>query len=79
MLADQSSSTPAFRNRLLAALPPGDLTRLRPRLEAVELLFRQGLHAPGKRIEAVYFPETSYVSTLAYMEDGGDRLPPRAC
>jgi CRP-like cAMP-binding protein len=72
MLADQptSSSTPAPRNRLLAALPADDLARLRPRLEAVELPLRKVLHAPGKPIEAVYFPETGYVSMLAYMEDG---------
>jgi CRP-like cAMP-binding protein len=68
MLADQP--TFATRNRLLAALPPDDLGRLRPRLEAVELPFRKVLHAPGQPIEAVYFPETGYVSMLAYMEDG---------
>ena len=32
--------------------------------------FRKVLHAPGQPIEAVYFPETGYVSMLAYMEDG---------
>src|SRR5919107_5063205 len=68
MLADEPTSTP--RNRLLAALPSADLARLWPRLEAVELPLRKVLHAPGKPIEAVYFPETGYVSMLAYMEDG---------
>jgi CRP-like cAMP-binding protein len=67
-LSDQSVPTPC--NRLLMALPPDDLARLWPRLEAVELPFRQVLHTPGKPIDAVYFPETSYVSMLAYMEDG---------
>jgi CRP-like cAMP-binding protein len=67
-LSDQS--VPATRNRLLAALPPADLARLRPRLEAVELPFRKVLHVPGKPIEAVYFPETGYVSMVAYLEDG---------
>jgi CRP-like cAMP-binding protein len=62
---------PATRNRLLMALPPDDLVRLWPRLEVVELPFRKVLHAPGQAIEAVYFPETSYVSMLAYI-DGGD-------
>ena len=72
MLADQptSSSTPAPRNRLLAALPPDDLARLWPRLEAVELPFRKVLHAPGEPIEAVYFPETGWSSMLAYLESG---------
>ena len=72
MLADQptSSSTPATRNRLLTALPPHDLARLWPRLEAVELPFRQVLHAPGEPIEAIYFPETGWISMLAYLESG---------
>ena len=67
-LSDQTAPTP--RNRLLAALSPDDFARLRPRLEAIELPFRKVLHEPGKPIEAVYFPETGYVSMLAYMEDG---------
>ncbi|GGC56552.1 hypothetical protein GCM10011504_38650 [Siccirubricoccus deserti] len=62
--------TPASRNRLLAALPPDDLARLWPQLEAIELPFRQVLYTPGKPIEPVYFPETGYASMLAYMEDG---------
>ena len=67
-LFDQFMPTP--RNRLLAALPPDDLARLRPRLEAVELPLRKVLHKPGEPIEAVYFPETGWASMLAYMEDG---------
>ena len=67
-LADQPLPTP--RNRLLAALPPEDLVRLRPRLESVELVFRKTLHAPGEPVTAVYFPETGYVSRLAGMDDG---------
>src|SRR3954454_13802555 len=70
MLADQPTSTPAPRNRLLAALPPDDLARLWPRLQAVELPFRQVLHAPGAPIEAVHFPETGWISMLAYLESG---------
>jgi len=69
VLADQPAS-PSTRNRLLTALPPKDLAQIWPRLEAVELPFRQVLHAPGKPIPAVYFPETGYASMLAYMEDG---------
>jgi CRP-like cAMP-binding protein len=55
---------------LLAALPPGDLVRLRPRLERVELAFRKVLHAPEEPVAAVYFPETGYCSRLAPMDDG---------
>jgi CRP-like cAMP-binding protein len=61
---------PAPRNRLLAALPPEDLARLWPRLEAVELPLRRVLHAAGEPIAAVFFPETGYASMLATLEDG---------
>ncbi len=67
-LAAQPTSAP--RNRLLAALPPNDLARLWPQLEAVELPLRKVLHAPGDPIEVVYFPETGWASMLAYLEDG---------
>jgi CRP-like cAMP-binding protein len=63
-------STPTPRNRLLAALPSEALAELRPQLEAVELPLRRVLHAAGEPIAAVWFPETGYVSMLAYMEDG---------
>ncbi len=67
-MAPSATSTPT-RNRLLAALPPDDLARLWPGLEAVELPLRQVLHTPGTPIEAVYFPETGFVSMLSYLED----------
>jgi CRP-like cAMP-binding protein len=58
------------RNRLLTALPPGDLAELLPQFQPVELAIRQVLHEPGKAIGSVYFVETGWVSMLAYMEDG---------
>jgi CRP-like cAMP-binding protein len=68
MLADQPTHAP--RNRLLAALPPEVLAALWPRLQPVELAFRQILHEPGKPIASIYFPETGWASMLAYLEDG---------
>jgi CRP-like cAMP-binding protein len=62
--------TPAPRNRLLAALPPEDLARLRPRLERVELPVRHTLYAADEPITAVHFPETGWVSMLATLESG---------
>ncbi|TDH58737.1 Crp/Fnr family transcriptional regulator [Dankookia rubra] len=59
------------RNRLLAALSPEDLARIWPKLKAVPLPLRTVLSAPGEPITAVYFPETGYVSMLAYLEKGG--------
>lgn len=68
VLADQPISAP--RNRLLAALPPDVLARLQPRLEPVELALRQILQEPGKPIATIYFPESGWISMMAYMEDG---------
>ena len=58
------------RNGLLAALPPEDLARLRPRLQPVELPFDQTLFPAGGAVEAVLFPESGMVSLLATLEDG---------
>lgn len=60
----------APRNRLLAALPPDSLARLRPGLQLVEMPLRQVLHEPEVPIETVYFPEGGWASMLAFMEDG---------
>ena len=66
-MAASATSPPSTRNRLLSALPPEALEQLWPRLEPVELVLQQVLHAPNKPIEAVFFPATGYVSMLAYM------------
>jgi CRP-like cAMP-binding protein len=68
-LADRPIS-PSTQNRLLAALPPKDFAQLRPRLQQVELVFRNVLYAPEEPVTGVYFPETGYVSRLAPMDDG---------
>ncbi|TDH58140.1 Crp/Fnr family transcriptional regulator [Dankookia rubra] len=66
------SATISFspRNRLLSALPPDDLARLRPRLDQVELAPRMILHAPDEPIDAVHFPETGWISMLTMLESG---------
>ncbi len=56
-------------NRLLAALSPKDLARLRLHLEPVDLTLRQTLSAAGKPIEHVYFPEHGMVSLVASIGD----------
>jgi len=63
-------STYVPRNRLLAALPPEDLARLRPRLELVEFDVRQVIQVPDEPIAAVYFPEGGWVSMMALLVDG---------
>src|SRR5579871_1721126 len=57
-------------NRLLAALPSSELTRLWPRLEPVALPLRQTLSKPGRAIDDVYFPEAGMVSLVAPLSDG---------
>jgi CRP-like cAMP-binding protein len=57
-------------NRLLAALPPDDLARLRRHLEPVPLPLRRTLSKPGRAIDHAYFPENGMVSLVAPLADG---------
>ena len=65
-----AADRPAVRNGLLAALPPGDLARLRPRLRPVELPFDQTLYPADGAVDAALFPEGGMVSLLATLEGG---------
>jgi len=56
-------------NRLLAALAPADLARLRPHLELVLLPQRQVLSEPHTPIEHAYFPQQGFVSLVQPMAD----------
>lgn len=60
-----------LQNGVLAALPPGDLARLRPRLEPVTLEPRQILYRAHVPISGVYFLESGLVSLVARLERGG--------
>lgn len=57
-------------NELLAALPPEELERLRPRLQPVELPFDKTLVPADGAVEAVLFPEGGMCSLLATLEGG---------
>jgi CRP-like cAMP-binding protein len=57
-------------NHLLAALPPTDLQRWLPQLEAVQMPLGQVLHESGRTLSHVYFPTTAIVSLLYVMENG---------
>jgi len=59
-----------LRNRLLGALPPEELARVRPHLELVRLQQRDVLFQPEAPIRHVYFPETAVVSLVSTMGDG---------
>ncbi len=69
-MAASLSSAFTPRNRLLVALPPEDLARLRPRLEPVELELRKIIYAADEPITAVYFPESGWISMIAVLVDG---------
>jgi CRP-like cAMP-binding protein len=58
------------RNQLLGALPPAELQRWLPMLEAVELPLGQVLYESGRTLSHVYFPTTAIVSLLYVMENG---------
>jgi CRP-like cAMP-binding protein len=66
----QPPSTSAIRNTLLATLPPGTRARVLPKLHAVTLPLRRTLCVPQKRIEAVYFIESGWVSMVAHFDGG---------
>ncbi|MDB5415286.1 MAG: Crp/Fnr family transcriptional regulator [Rubritepida sp.] len=69
-MASSKPTTPAPRNRLLAALPAEDLARLWPQLDLVESELHHVLIAPDEPITAVYFPESGWVSMLSILTDG---------
>jgi CRP-like cAMP-binding protein len=58
------------RNQLLRLLPPEVLARLSPRVRPISLKIREGLLAPDRPIEAVYFVESGWVSLVASLENG---------
>ena len=60
---------PIAANRLLAALSPRVLQRMRP-LEPVQMPLGWALYESGARQDYCYFPATSIVSLLYVMEDG---------
>ena len=63
-----SSSLP--ENRLLAALPPDEFTRLTARMTTVTLGHKDFLYRAGGPIDHVYFPLTGVLSAVVVMADG---------
>ena len=57
-------------NRLLAALPAGELQRWAPQLELVDLSLGQVISEPGAELGYAYFPVTAIVSLLYVMDNG---------
>jgi len=57
-------------NHLLAALAPGDLAAIAPRLELVALPLGDMLYEPGSTFHHAYFPTTAVIS-LHYVTESG--------
>lgn len=64
------STGSAIKNILLLTLPDSEFSLLRPELEYIELPHRYVLHAPGERIEYVYFPNDGMISLVVTAYDG---------
>ena len=60
-----------LRNRLLAALPPEELARVRREAKPVRLGMREMLFERDTPIQHVYFPETAVISLVNTLEHGG--------
>lgn len=58
------------RNRLLQVLPPGELDRLLPHCERVDVHKGEVLIHQGQPLEFAYFPEGGLSSNLAVTSDG---------
>ena len=70
MAFEESHIDPStIRNRLLRALPPNALEALLPHFEQVDLPLGATLIGQNQPITTAYFPENSYASLLATLED----------
>ncbi len=58
-------------NAILSGLARKDLAILEPHLEPVDLPLRKGLERRGRKIAAVYFPDSGFASVVA----NGDKRP----
>jgi CRP-like cAMP-binding protein len=63
-------STSPPENRLLAALPAAELTRLTARMTDVTFNLKDVAYASGSLMEYVYFPRSGFLSSVVVMLDG---------
>lgn len=57
-------------NRILARLPPGELTMILDRARRMPLIGRQSLYRPQDLITDIYFPETGVISMVVDIING---------
>ncbi|WP_233254774.1 helix-turn-helix domain-containing protein [Limnohabitans sp. T6-5] len=60
----------ARRNRILAALPLSQYTRMVEHLKPVDLVSGQVIYEPGEALDFVYFPITCTTSLVSHTQDG---------
>jgi CRP-like cAMP-binding protein len=65
-----TSEQVGIKNRILAALPPGEFARIRAQLEPVYLEKGKLVYLTGDRIRYVYFPVNGLLSLLSATESG---------
>ncbi len=63
------SETTKPANRLLAALPVKEYTRLLPKLEEISLTYTKTIYEQGDIIRRVYFPNSGIISLLSAVEE----------
>src|SRR3954462_13034715 len=63
-------SVSTMRNRLLQALPPGELDQLLPQVERVDVRKGDVLASIGDPLEFAYFPEGGLSSNLMVTNEG---------
>ena len=68
--AHNHSPASAHSNRILAALPPADYTRVVSSLDLVSLKLKEVLQPPGEPLQHVYFPTSGFLSVLTVLSDG---------
>jgi CRP-like cAMP-binding protein len=70
MPASRTASRFSGRNRLLAALPPEELSVVAPHLQSVALAQGELLQEQEEPIESVYFPNSGVISLQVVMKAG---------
>ena len=65
-----ASSPIRSRNHILTRLNHADYDRLQSRFEDISLSLRERIYEQGRKVDYVYFPETSVISVLKVLEDG---------
>lgn len=59
-----------FENLILRALTGETYEKAAANLEVVEMPLGQKIYAPDEKISQIYFPETSVISVVTYLENG---------